>query len=373
MLKKLIPVLLSILIGFIVGGLILKMVKIAPFEAYSVMWSGIFGKATYVGYAIVKSTPLILTGLSVAFAFRTGLFNIGAEGQFIIGTMVAAWAGFSFHFSPWIQIPLILALAIFASGFWGAMAGFFKARFGVHEVISTIMLNWIAFYLHNFLVMSEGIHKPDTETTFSIQSSGSLTILEEWKYSDMGTAFFEAHPWLGDFFRAPINAAVFLAILSAIIIAFILRKTTLGLELRAVGFNKDAALYNGINVKKNMVVSMGIAGALAGLAGATHVMGVSHNIAILAAMEGFGFDGIAVSLIGANSPLGVVLAGFFFGALKYSGAKLQSVLEAPSEIISIMIGVIIFFAALPKLFEMLQEVMKKISASKNVKKEGDHA
>ena len=117
MLKKLIPVLLSILIGFIVGGLILKMVKIDPFEAYAVMWSGIFGKATYVGYAIVKSTPLILTGLSVAFAFRTGLFNIGAEGQFIIGTMVAAWAGFTFHFSPWIQILLILLLAIFASGF----------------------------------------------------------------------------------------------------------------------------------------------------------------------------------------------------------------------------------------------------------------
>ena len=324
------------------------------------MWGGIFGKATYIGYAIVKSTPLILTGLSVAFAFRTGLFNIGAEGQFIMGTIVAAWAGFAFHFSPWIQIPLILLLATLAAAGWGALAGFFKARFGVHEVISTIMLNWVVFYLHNFVVMLEGLHKPDTETTFPIQPQGSLTFLEEWKYSDAGTAWFENHPWLSDFFRSPVNAGIFFAVVAAIIIAFILKKTTMGLELRAVGFNKEAALYNGINVKKNMIVSMGISGALAGLAGATHVLGVSHNLAILASMEGYGFDGIAVSLIGANSPLGTVLAGLFFGALKYSGGKLQSTLEAPSEIISIMIGLIIFFAALPKLFEMVGGSFKKL-------------
>lgn len=373
MLKKLIPVLLSILIGFFIGGIILHLVKISPFEAYSVMLSGIFGKATYVGYAIVKSTPLILTGLSVAFAFRTGLFNIGAEGQFIMGTIVAAWAGYSFDFSPWIQIPLILILATLAAAFWGALAGFFKARFGVHEVISTIMLNWIIFYFHNFVVMMDGLHKPDTETTFPIHPQGSIAFIEEWKYSDSGLAWFESHPWLSDFFRAPINAGIFFALIAAIIVAFILRKTTLGLELRAVGFNKEAALYNGINVKKNMIVSMGIAGALAGLAGATHVMGVSHNLSILASMEGYGFDGIAVALIGANAPIAVVFTGLFFGALKYSGAKLQSVLEAPSEIISIMIGVIIFFAALPKLFEMLSEALKKLKELKKEKKEEGHA
>jgi len=370
-LKKLLPVLLSILIGFIFGGIILKLVHISPFEAYAVMWGGIFGKASYLGYAIVKSTPLILTGLSVAFAFRTGLFNIGAEGQFIMGTIVAAWCGYSFHFSPWLQIPLILFMAMLASAFWGGLAGFFKARFGVHEVISTIMLNWIVFYLHNFVVMMEGLHKPDTETTFPIQAEGSLTFLEQWKYSDAGIAWFETHPWLSDFFRSPVNAGIFFALMSALVIAFILKKTTLGFELRAVGFNKEAALYNGINVKKNMIVSMGISGALAGLAGATHVMGVSHNLAILASMEGYGFDGIAVSLIGANSPLGTVFAGLFFGALKYSGGKLQSALEAPSEIISIMIGLIIFFAALPKLFEMCGSGLKNIFTKSN--KEKDHA
>jgi simple sugar transport system permease protein len=159
------------------------------------------------------------------------------------------------------------------------------------------------------------------------------------------------HPFLSEFLRPPVNAGIFLAFIAVIIIWLLLKKTTFGFKLKAVGLSPEAARYAGINVNKKMTQSMMIAGGLSGLAGATQVMGVSKNIAILAMHEGYGFDGIAVSLIGSNTPFGSMIAGFFLGALKYSGQKIQSALEAPSEVISIMIGAIIFFIAIPIIFE----------------------
>ena len=342
---------LCVVSGLLVGALILKLSNISPLEAYQVMWNGIFARPSYIAYIIVRSTPLILTGLSVAFAFRTGLFNIGAEGQFIIGALSAAYFGFVFNFNPWIQIPLVLTLSVIISAFYGGFAGFLKARFGVHEVISTIMLNWIALYFSNYMMMMDGFHKTNTETSEFIQENCSITLLENWKTSDAGMTWLMNHPFINDFLRPPVNAGIFLALIAVIVIWVILNKTTFGFNLKAVGFNPEAARYAGINVNKKMTQSMMVAGGLAGLAGATHVMGVSKNIAMLAAHEGYGFDGIAVSLIGSNSPLGSLISGIFLGALKYSGQKIQPALEAPSEVINIMIGAIIFFIAIPVIFE----------------------
>ncbi|MBF0360316.1 MAG: ABC transporter permease [Oligoflexia bacterium] len=368
-LKNIFFVLVSILIGFVIAGVILKLGGFDPFEAYKIMFLGIFSKLSYVSYTIIKSTPIILTGLSVAFAFKTGLFNIGAEGQFIIGATATAYAGYFLNLPSYIQIPTILLIGVVAAGLWGGVAGFLKSRFGIHEVISTIMLNWIALYLQNYIVMLPGFRKPESEASFDINASGSITILENWKYSDAGVAFLDLHPLIGDFLRPPFNAGIFIAFLAALIIYYILNKTTMGYQLRAVGFNKHAAEYGGINVRKNMITAMFISGGLAGLAGSLHVMGVSKNIAILAATEGYGFDGIAVALIGGNSPLGCVLSGFLFGGLKYSGAKIQSAMEAPSEIISIMIGIIVFFMAIPKLFKILSELkLKKLSKLSKLQK-----
>jgi simple sugar transport system permease protein len=351
--RKFLISILSIILSFLVGALVLKISGISPLEAYSVMWDGAFSQPNYLSYIIIRSTPLVLTGLSVAFAFRTGLFNIGSEGQFIIGALSAAYFGMIFHFSPWIQIPLVMTLAALIAGIYGGISGYLKARFGVHEVLSTIMLNWVALYLSNFAVFLEGFRRPDMETTEYIHNNSSITLLSEWKGSELGIEWLNAHPFWQSFLRPPVNAGIFIDLLAVLIVWIILNKTTFGFKLKAVGFNPVASEYAGINTKLKITQSMMIAGALSGLAGATHVMGVSKNIAVLATHEGYGFDGIAVSLIGSNHPVGVLFSGFFLGALKYSGQKIQSSLEAPSEVIGIMIGAIILFVAIPKIFDFL--------------------
>jgi ABC-type uncharacterized transport system permease subunit len=354
---------LSILLSFLVGALVLKLSGISPLEAYSVMWEGAFSQPNHIAYIVIRSTPLILTGLSVAFAFRTGLFNIGSEGQFIIGALSAAYFGFIFHFSPWIQIPLVMFLATVIAALYGGLSGYLKARFGVHEVLSTIMLNWIALYLSNWIVFMDGFRRPNMETTEFVQNSTSIAILPDWKVSEAGIAWLSNHPFWKSFLRPPVNAGIFVALIAVIVIWVILNKTTFGFKLKSTGFNPIASEYAGINTKLKITQSMMIAGALSGLAGATHVMGVSNNIAVLATHEGYGFDGIAVALIGANNPIGVLFSGFFLGAIKYSGQKIQSSLEAPSEVIGIMIGAIIFFVAIPKIFDFVGNL--KITGKKH--------
>ena len=350
---------LSIIMGFLIGGIVLKVSGISPIEAYQVMWDGAFSQPNYISYIIIRSTPLILTGLSVAFAFKTGLFNIGAEGQFIIGALTASYLGFHFDFSPWIQIPLVMILATMMAALYGGLSGFMKARFGVHEVLSTIMLNWIALYFSNFAVFIDGFRRPNMETTEYINESTSIGILPNWKVSDLGIEWLSNHKYWSSFMRPPVNAGIFIALIAVIVVWIILNKTTFGYKLKAVGFSPAASEYAGINIKMKLTQSMMISGALSGLAGATHVMGVSNNVAVLAAHEGYGFDGIAVALIGSNNPFGVLFSGFFLGALKYSGQKIQSTLEAPSEVIGIMIGAIIFFIAIPKIFNFVTKSWRK--------------
>ncbi len=252
-----------------------------------------------------------------------------------------------------LHIPFVILCAIVASGLWGGIAGYFKARFGVNEVISTIMQNWIALYLQNFLIYTPGFQKPGGETSYSIQPTASIRFLDNWKTSDEGVQWLFQHPFWRDLFKTPMNWGFLIAIAVAVLVWFILKHTTLGYRLRAVGYNFHAAEYGGINVKKNMVISMIIAGSLSGLAGAVQVMGVSHRVSLLAAMEGYGFDGIAVSLIGNSTPVGCVAAGLLFGGLKYGGPKMQPAMGAPSEIINIVIGVIVFFIAIPQLIRLI--------------------
>ncbi|MFV9509789.1 ABC transporter permease [Tepidibacillus sp. LV47] len=351
--------LISIFIGLIIGAIVLSIAGFNPIEAYGVMFKGVFSKPKYIAYAIIYATPLMITGLSVAFAFRTGLFNIGAEGQYIIGALVAALSGYFLKLPPIIHVLVILFVAALTAGLWGGIAGYLKARFGVHEVISTIMLNWVAFYLNNYIVMLDGFRRPQSETSYDILKTASIEILGNWKISDTGREWLANYPFLADAMRAPVNLGIIIAILLAVLISFILNKSTLGYQLRAVGFNKYAAEYGGINVQKSILVSMIIAGALAGLAGAIQVMGVTKNVAVLAAMEGYGFNGIAVSLIGGNTAIGSIFGGLLFGILQYGGPKIQSALQAPSEVINIVIGTIVFFIAIPKFIKMVLLLRKK--------------
>ncbi len=334
--EQLLYTILSIFLGFLVGAVILIIAGFNPIEAYSVMIKGIVGKPRFIAWTIVYATPLILTGLSVAFAFRTGLFNIGAEGQYIVGSMVAVLVGYFFDGPAFIHIPLAIIAGCLAGALWAAIAGLLKAKFGINEVISTIMLNWIALYLSNFVTIIDGFRLPNSEASYSIKETASI-----------GISFLK--PLVG---TAKVNWGIVIAIIAAILVYYIIFKTTLGYELRAVGYNKHAAEYGGINVNRSIIVSMAIAGGLAGLAGVTQVLGVSHKITILAAAEGYGFDGIAISLIGANSPFGVVMAGLLFGGLKYGGSKLQTI-GAPPEVVSIVIGSIIYFIAASSIVKIL--------------------
>ena len=334
--------LVSIVLGLIVGAIALLIAGFDPIHAYSAMIEGIFGKPKFIAWTIIRSTPLILTGLSIAFAFKTGLFNIGAEGQFIIGSLVATIVGAGLQLPAIIHIPLVLIMAALGGAIWGGFAGWLKSKFGINEVIATIMLNWIAFYLSNFMIKSTALARPNSEASISIHESASLGI--NWLTDLVGPA-------------TRVNWGIVISIILVLLIAFILFKTTLGFELRGVGFNKFGAEYGGINVNSSILKSMAIAGLLAGIAGAIQVMGVSHNITILAAQEGYGFDGIAVALIANSNPIGVIFSGLLFGAFKYGGTKMQSV-GAPSEVVNIVIGSIVYFIALSSVLRMLYIKMR---------------
>jgi ABC-type uncharacterized transport system permease subunit len=349
---------ISVLLGFGVGALVLLVAGFNPLEAYWAIVRGIVSKPKYVSYVVIYATPLIITGLSVAFALRTGLFNIGAEGQFIIGAMTAAMAGYFFHLPTVIHVPLCLLLAMLAAAAWGGLAGYIKARFGVHEVISTIMLNWTAFYLSNWSINLKSFGQMGTGKSHTIQETARIDLFGQWKITEAGIDFIRSHKILGDVLKSPVNLGIVIAILLAVLVWYILNKTTLGYQLRAVGCNLHAAEYGGINVQRSITTSMSIAGALAGAAGAIQVMGVGHKIARLAVMEGYGFDGIAVSLIGNNSGPGSVLAGLLFGGLKYGGSKIQDAIGAPTEVINIVVGTIILFTAMPRLIQLLLRYKK---------------
>lgn len=362
---------LAIVLGILMGSIILILSGTNPVEAYKVIFLGAFGKPKYISWTIVKAVPLILTGLSVAFAFNTGLFNIGAEGQYIVGSIGALVVGLLLDLPPVIHGLLALLVGALCGYIWGALVGILKAKFQVNEVISSIMMNWIAFYLSNYLLSFPIIRNIESDNSYAIKQSASIKIAGVWKMSKEGRAYLAQHKFLKDILNPPLNFGIVIAIIAAIVVWYILKKTTLGYELRAVGFNEKAAEYGGININKSIVKSMGIAGILAGLAGAITVLGVSGDIGIMAAQEGYGFDGMAVALIAGNNPLGTIPAAFLYAGLIYGGGKLTTI-GTYSEVVNIIIGIMILFIAMPKLLDMIKFFFTKWSKkdNKNIEKGG---
>lgn len=358
--KQVTMVAVSILMGLLVGAIVLAIAGYSPVAAYQALLKGVFSRPRYLVQVMIRSTPLILTGISIAFAFRTGLFNIGAEGQYIIGSTAALLVGRFIPLPKGIHFFACILVGMLAAAVWGAFSGYLKSKYGIHEVITCIMLNWIALYLNNFLVNRPWLKQPGTEASFEALPTSWSMVLGEWKSSEEGLAYLAQHKELRDvLLRTDLNYGIVIAIFAAVVIWFLLNRTVLGFELRAVGFNKDAAEFSGINVKQRMVQAMAISGALAGLAGALTITGTGlHRINIIAMHEGFGFDGISVALIAGSAPLGCILSGLLFGALKYGSSAIQSTIKAPSEIINIVIGVIVFCVALSSMFPMLAEKLE---------------
>lgn len=358
--KPITATLVSIILGFILAAVILATAGYNPAEAFGSLLRGTLGRPKYTANVLIKSTPIILTGLSIAFAYKMGLFNIGAEGQYIMGAIASTIVGILCDFHPLIQIPLIIIAGVAAGALYGGLAGYLKAKFGINEVITTIMLNWIALYLCNFISQLPPFFKSGTTGTYAINQSGYTTFFSNWKTSEEAAEFIKNHPMLGDILRTDFNIGIFVALLLAVGISFFLYRTVKGYELRAVGCNKDAAEFAGISVRKNIIHTMLIAGALSGLAAALNITGTNpHNISHLAMFEQNGMNGIAVAFIAGGSPVGCIFSGLLFGGLLYGGQSIQYEVGAPSEIINIMIGTIVFFVALTKILPSLADRLAK--------------
>ncbi|OOM77019.1 ABC transporter permease [Clostridium sp. BL-8] len=359
---------IAIFFGFLVSAIVLSAAGYNSMDAFSALFNGIFSRPKYISNTVIKATPIILTGLSVAFAFKTGLFNIGAEGQYIIGTIAATIVGIKLNLPAVLEVPVVILSGVIAGAIFGGIVGVLKAKFGIHEVITSIMLNWIALYLCNFVVASDAFHQPDSTSTFMINESGFTSILSNWKTSAAGIKTLSNTPWLSEvLIKTDVNIGIIIAIIMAVVISILLYKSTKGYELRAVGLNKDAAEFAGINVNRNIIQSMVIAGALSGLAGALIITGTApHKLSTLAAFENYGFNGLSVALIAGSSPIGCIFGGLLYGGLLYGGQSVQSAIGAPSEIINIMIGTIVFFVALTRIVPILADRLVK-RGEKNAK------
>jgi len=303
-----------------------------------------------IGESLMLTTPYIFAGLAVALGFRGGVFNIGAEGQIFVGGLAAAFVGYAVKGLPAIiHLPLVLLAAILAGVVWGAIPGFLKARFGAHEVINTIMMNYIAFRLAAFLLQGPMSRHDRMPITPDVLTS----------------------PWLPTLLPAPVRVhlGLIIALILAWVVYWFLWKTPRGFEIRMVGANPHAARYAGIRIAVIIVLTMSLSGALAGLAGASQVLGVEHRM-VRAFSSGYGFDSIALALLGNSHPLGVVLAAFLFGFLQGGAALMQATVGVPIEIIKIIQGLIIIFVAAPEIIRSLYRVKTQEEKEKLVAKEG---
>jgi simple sugar transport system permease protein len=364
--------LLAVLTGLIIGGIFIALTEVPVYEAfkqsfgaglkaawdtmmlsYYALFTGAFGDPVKISQALssgdaleirrafnpileslVASTPYIFGGLGVALGFRSGVFNIGAEGQIFMGAIGAAFVGYSVTGLPAIlHIPLSLLAGAAAGAIWGFIPGWLKAKTGGHEVINTIMMNYVAFRLSEWL-LSGPMKRPGSfnPVTPTIQDSAMLP----------------------RFFEDPIrfHFGFFIALGFAWLVYWFMFKTTWGFNLRTVGANPNAAKYAGMNVSRNIMLAMTLSGALCGLAGSNDVLGVNHNLA-MAFSSGYGFDSIALALLGNNHPVGVVLSALLFGILRNGATRMQVVAGIPIDIISILQAVILAFIAAPAIIRTL--------------------
>lgn len=320
--------LVAILMGFIVGAVVMLIGGYDPIAAYSALFKRVFGSPYDFGEAVREMTPLMLTGLAVAFAFRSGMFNIGADGQVLIGMTAASVVGIKLGgtLPSFLLVPLAVIAAGVCGGLWAGIAGFLKAKRGINEVITTIMLNWIALFLSNYIVRT-------------------FLLLQGQNRSEDNPASLSMTFLFSTFDNARLHWGTVIALAAATFFYVYLWKTKQGYEMRAVGLNPNAAEYAGMNVGRNVVKAMFISGVFAGLAGAGEVLGVFHYQSVFAASPGYGFDGIAVALLGLTHPLGVILAAILYGTLTYGSAGMSFGADVPPELIRIVIGSIIFFIA----------------------------
>ncbi|MBI1743928.1 ABC transporter permease [Candidatus Acetothermia bacterium] len=365
--KPLVEGLFAALLGFGIGAVLMLLWKYDPVKAYLALFQGAFGDFGSIGKALscllsqgidacketgviyglyeltntlTNATPLILTGLTFAIGIRAGLFNIGAEGQVYIGAMAAVAASL-FSLPPGLHVLVSILFALIAGALWSLPVALLKATRGVHEVISTIMLNWVGRYLAYYLIATALVDPNRAEKSISIaQSARLLPILP----------------------GMDLTASLLVSVLFAGIIYWILWQTALGYEIRAVGLNPDASRYGGIRPTRTMIASFVLGGLAAGLAGATQILGRPPTYALyedLSNVMNLGFDGIAVALIGRNHPLGAIVAAIFMGGLSAGSNQMQIAAQVPLEMVRVVQGAIILTLAIPELLSIFKIFRRK--------------
>jgi simple sugar transport system permease protein len=351
-LRELLYPLIAVLSAFVVGGIVVWLIRDDPIETYKLLIGSAFSWPDGIGYTLFYATPLIFTGLAVTVALRCGLLNIGAEGQLYVAAFATAWVGIELAgMSAWILLPLCCLAAVFAGAVWGAIPGILKARFGSHEVINTIMLNFVAIALVSYF------------TQYHYKTPGD-PILQ--------TTFIGpgAHlPRLGKFIpglpeRIPLNLAFVLALIACALVYVFLWKTKWGYEIRATGQNPSAAEYGGISIRKQMILAMAVSGGLAGMVGINEVLGYRYRY-----YDGFsanyGFTGIAVALLGRKHPVGVLLSALLFAVLIRGGIFVDAFTDHVSkDIVDMLQGIVIVFVAAEAVFPWL---IKKLGLLKRAK------
>jgi len=312
---------LAVVASLLVGSIVIGLLGVNPLVAYGYLFSGAAGNLGQLTMTIVNSVPLIFAGLAVTLAFRAGVFNIGAEGQLYMGALFAVWAGTAFHLPAGLHLLVALTFGVAGGVLWAAIPGYLNARRGLNEVITTILMNYIAVWLVAYMVRYPLREPGWNPQTAQVLEGARLPILVQ------GTS---------------LHAGILLALVAAFLVHILLTRTGLGFAIRMVGANREASRYAGVNVAAVTIITMALSGALAGLAGASEILGTRYRL-----LEGFspgwGFDAIAVALVGRTTALGTVLGALFFGALRTGANVMQSATGLPVVAVYLIQGLVVLF------------------------------
>jgi simple sugar transport system permease protein len=342
--------LIAIVMALLGGGIIISALGFNPFYAYKMLIKGSFGNNNAIGETLIKATPLIFTGLSYAIAKRCGLINLGAEGQLYMGGLCATIVGTTLNLPMAIHLPLTLLAGFLGGAIYGMLVGVLKMRFGASELITTIMLNYIAINILSFAVTG-----PIKDmTTVSNPQSKQIFMTARLPRLMAGSR---------------LHAGIFIVILALLFYYFFMWKTTKGYQMRVIGMNATAGQYAGMNLKTNSIMSMFLAGGMAGLGGCIEIIAVQIRL-MQNFSSNYGFDGIAVALLGNNTPIGIALSGILFGALRSGAGKMEMLARVPGAVIYMIQGFIILFVVGRELFN-LAKIFKNKKDKSNISKENN--
>ncbi len=343
--------LLAALAAFIFGAIILILMGTNPLVAYRAMFNGAFGNKNALVETLVKAVPLLLIALGICIAFRAKVTNIGAEGQMIVGALVATAFGLAVNWPGWIVIPMAMSIGFLSGALWGAIPGALKAYFNVNEILSTVMMNAIAVQLMNYLLGGPMMDP---------QQAAALGKLPETARLNSAYHLPRLMP------PTRLHAGIIIALVLAILVYIMLFHTTLGYRIRAVGFNPFASRYGGIRVRRQVVIALLLSGAMAGLAGTIQVYGLNYRMITDGSPTGFtasaGYNGIVTALFGGLHPLGVIPASFFFGALLVGANSMQRMTQVPSAFVTALNGIVVIFVVSAAIWRELRERKRRLAA-----------